>query len=206
MLDKLIVEFDRGLRTLLASPHSGRKHPDDALAEVTLNEDEKRHVIGLMRVNHCGEVCAQALYSGQSLTSRNPATVKALEHAAHEEIEHLAWCEKRIKELGGTTSALNPIWYGGSFAIGALAGMVGDNWNLGFLAETEKQVGLHLDAHLQKLPEQDVKTRAILEQMRTDEAQHADMAISHGAAELPSPIKAAMQLSSNLMTKTSYYF
>lgn len=206
MLDKLIVEFDRGLRTLLASPHSGRKHPDDDLTDVALNEDEKRHVIGLMRVNHCGEVCAQALYSGQSLTSRNPATVKALEHAAQEEVEHLAWCEQRIKALGGTTSALNPIWYGGSFALGALAGMVGDQWNLGFLAETEKQVGLHLDAHLKKLPEQDLKTRAILEQMRIDEAQHADMAISHGAAELPSPIKAAMQFSSKLMTTTSYYF
>ncbi len=206
MLDKLIVEFDRGLRTLLASAHSGRKHPDEALADAPLNDAEKQHVIGLMRVNHCGEVCAQALYSGQSLTSRNPTTVKALEKAAQEEVEHLAWCEKRIKELGGTTSVLNPLWYGGSFALGALAGLVGDKWNLGFLAETEKQVGKHLHEHLLNIPQQDTKTRAILEQMQQDEAQHAEMAVAYGAAELPIPVKVAMQMSAKLMTNTSYHF
>ena len=205
MLDRLIIEFDKGLRTLLAEAHSGRPHPGTTLEETQLNEIEKRHAANLMRVNHCGEVCAQALYSGQSLTARNQETVAALQQAAHEETEHLAWCEKRIKELGGRTSALNPLLYGSSFLLGAVAGSLGDRWNLGFLAETERQVGRHLDAHLQQLPENDSKSRAIVAQMRDDEAQHAETAIRHGAAELPAPVTAAMQAAARTMTTSTYY-
>lgn len=205
MLDKLIIEFDRGLRTIAAEARSVRPHPDKHQAESKLDDAEKRHVASLMRINHCGEVCAQALYNGQSFTSRNPEIVAALRQASQEETEHLAWCEKRIKELGGHKSLLNPLWYVGSFTLGAIAGAVGDKWNLGFLAETERQVGKHLESHLQRLPAQDEKSRAILEQMRIDEAQHADTAIAHGAAELPAPIKAAMQAVSKIMTSTTYH-
>jgi 3-demethoxyubiquinol 3-hydroxylase len=205
MLDKIIIEFDKGLRTLLAEPKSVRPHPDKAIEDVTLNADEKRHVAALMRVNHCGEVCAQALYNGQALTSRNPEVVAALKQASQEETEHLAWCEKRIKDLGSHTSVLNPAWYAGSFVLGAMAGAAGDKWNLGFLAETERQVGEHLQSHLAKLPEADHKTRAIIAQMANDEAEHAKTAIQNGAAELPAPIKGAMRLVSKLMTQTTYH-
>lgn len=205
MLDRLIIEFDKGLRTLMAEAHSGRPHPDRQLEDVTLSESEKKHAAALMRVNHCGEVCAQALYSGQSLTAGNQKTVAALQQAAREETEHLAWCEKRIKELGGRTSTLNPLLYGSSFLLGAVAGALGDRWNLGFLAETERQVGRHLESHLQKLPEKDGKSRAIIEQMRDDEAQHAETAIRHGGTELPAPVKAAMQAAARTMTTSTYY-
>lgn len=205
MLDRLIIEFDKGLRTLMAEAHSGRPHPDKQVDEVALSEHEKKHAAALMRVNHCGEVCAQALYSGQSLTARNQQTLAALQQAAREETEHLAWCEKRIKELGGRTSALNPLLYGSAFALGAVAGALGDRWNLGFLAETEHQVGRHLETHLQKLPQNDSKSRAIVEQMRDDEAQHAETAVLHGGAELPAPVKAAMQVAAKAMTSSTYY-
>jgi ubiquinone biosynthesis monooxygenase Coq7 len=205
MLDKLIIEFDKGLKTLTASAHSVRPHPDKNVQETDLSAEEKRHTLGLMRVNHCGEVCAQALYNGQSLTAKNPKIVEALQHASKEETEHLAWCEKRIHELGGRTSLLNPLWYAGSFTLGAIAGAIGDKWNLGFLAETEHQVGNHLNKHLHELSARDEKSRAILEQMKTDEAQHADTAISLGGAELPAPIKAAMKQMSKVMTLTTYY-
>lgn len=205
MLDKLIIEFDKGLKTLTASAHSVRPHPDKNVKEAELSAEEKRHALGLMRVNHCGEVCAQALYNGQSLTAKNPQIVDALQQASKEETEHLAWCEKRIHELGGHTSLLNPIWYAGSFTLGAIAGAIGDKWNLGFLAETEHQVGAHLEKHLHELPASDEKSRAILEQMKTDEAQHADTAIGLGGAELPAPIKAAMKQMSKVMTSTTYY-
>jgi 3-demethoxyubiquinol 3-hydroxylase len=207
MLDKLIIEFDKGLKTLTASAHSVRPHPDQAISEAhdDLTADEKRHSASLMRVNHCGEVCAQALYNGQALTAKNPQTVIALTQASKEETEHLAWCENRIQALGGHTSFLNPIWYASSFAIGAIAGVLGDRWNLGFLAETERQVGKHLQHHLAVLPSKDVKSRAILEQMTIDEAAHADTAINLGGAELPAPIKAAMQGMSSIMTKVTYY-
>ena len=158
-----------------------------------------------MRINHVGEVCAQALYQGQALTARNPAAREALRHAAFEEVEHLAWTEKRIRELGGRTSVFNPLWYTGSLAIGVAAGVLGDKWNLGFLRETEHQVGAHLDSHLQKLPLQDEKSRAIVAQMRDDELKHADMAEAHGAARLPLPVRAMMKLSAKVMTGTSYY-
>lgn len=205
MLDRLIIEFDRTLRTLLADAQSVRPHPDAKLVDAPLQDAEKKEAAALMRVNHTGEVCAQALYNGQSLTTRNPQTVEALRQASREETEHLAWCDKRIGELGGRKSLLNPLFYSGSFALGAMAGALGDKWNLGFLAETERQVGRHLDEHLQRLPAQDVKSRAILEQMRTDEAEHAATAVAHGAAELPKPAKAAMQLVSKVMTRTAYY-
>ncbi len=205
MLDKLIIEFDKGLKTLTASAHSVRPHPDKNVQETELSAEEKRHALGLMRVNHCGEVCAQALYNGQSLTAKNPQIVGALQQASKEETEHLAWCEKRIHALGGHTSFLNPLWYAGSFTLGAIAGAIGDKWNLGFLAETEHQVGAHLEKHLHELPASDEKSRAILEQMKTDEAQHADTAIGLGGAELPAPIKSAMKQMSKVMTSTTYY-
>ena len=206
MLDRLIIEFDKGLKTLAANAHSVRPHPDQNIQQTTeLSADEKRHAAALMRINHCGEVCAQALYNGQALTAKNPQTVRALEQASKEETEHLAWCEKRIHELGGRTSLFNPIWYAGSFTLGAIAGALGDKWFLGFLAETERQVGAHLNRHLDELPVADDKSRAILEQMKTDEAEHAATAIHLGGAELPSPVKAAMQGMSSVMTSTTYH-
>jgi ubiquinone biosynthesis monooxygenase Coq7 len=158
-----------------------------------------------MRINHSGEICAQALYQGQALTARNQEVKAALEQAAWEETEHLNWTETRIAELGGRTSLLNPLWYTGSLALGALAGALGDKWNLGFLAETERQVEKHLDSHLGLLPQQDERSRAILEQMKSDEIEHAATAVEHGGAELPLPVKAAMKLSSKIMTKTVYW-
>ncbi len=206
MLDRLIIEFDKGLKTLAANAHSLRPHPDQNIQQTTeLSADEKRHAAALMRINHCGEVCAQALYNGQALTAKNPQTVLALEQASKEETEHLAWCEKRIHELGGRTSLFNPIWYAGSFTLGAIAGALGDKWNLGFLAETERQVGAHLNRHLDELPAADDKSRSILEQMKTDEAEHAATAIRLGGAELPNPVKAAMQGMSKVMTSTTYH-
>jgi 3-demethoxyubiquinol 3-hydroxylase len=207
MLDRLIIEFDKGLKTLAATAHSVRPHPDQDITLTTeLNAEEKRHAASLMRINHCGEVCAQALYNGQALTTKNPQTMRALEQASKEETEHLAWCEKRIHELGGRTSLFNPIWYASSFTLGAIAGALGDKWNLGFLAETERQVGEHLNRHLDALPAEDHKSRAILEQMKTDEAEHAATAIHLGGAELPDAVKAAMQGMSKLMTSTTYHF
>jgi ubiquinone biosynthesis monooxygenase Coq7 len=206
MLNRFIIEFDKGLKTLAATAHSVRPYPDQNVSLSTeLNSTEKRHAAALMRINHCGEVCAQALYNGQALTTKNPQTVRALEQASKEETEHLAWCEKRIQELGGRTSLLNPIWYVSSFTLGAIAGALGDKWNLGFLAETESQVGVHLNQHLDALPANDDKSRAILEQMKIDEAEHAATAIHLGGAELPSPIKAAMQGMSKVMTSTTYH-
>jgi 3-demethoxyubiquinol 3-hydroxylase len=206
MLDRLIIEFDKGLKTLLANAHSVRPHPDQNVLQTSeLSAEERRHASALMRVNHCGEVCAQALYNGQALTAKNPQTVRALEHASKEETEHLAWCEKRIHELGGRTSLFNPIWYAGSFTLGAIAGALGDKWNLGFLAETERQVEAHLNRHLDELPAADEKSRAILEQMKTDEAAHAATAINLGGVDLPNPIKMAMQGMSKVMTSTTYH-
>lgn len=204
-LDTLIIEFDTGLRTLLAKAKSVRPHPDAEIAEATLSDAEKNHASALMRVNHTGEVCAQALYSGQALTSHSANTAAALKQAALEETEHLAWCETRIAQLGGRTSLLNPVFYAGAFSMGAIAGALGDKWNLGFVAETEKQVEAHLASHLDKLPQSDQKTRKIIEQMQQDEAHHADEAKRLGAAELPAVAKALMKHMSSLMTKSTYY-
>jgi len=204
-LDRLIGGFDRGLRTLLAPAQTVRPYPDAELADTALSAAEKKHAAGLMRINHSGEICAQALYQGQALTARDPLVQRKLEQAAWEETEHLAWTAKRVNELGGHLSVLNPVWYGGSLALGALAGLLGDRWNLGFLAETERQVGGHLQAHLCELPAQDAKSRAIVEQMYRDEIGHAEMAQQLGAAELPPPIRMAMQLSSKILTRTAYW-
>lgn len=203
-MDTLIVEFDRALRTVFAPASSVRPHPDADLPDVELPPEARRHVAGLMRVNHCGEVCAQALYQGQALTARDPATREALREAAHEEIEHLAWTESRLKELGAHKSLLNPVWYVGSLALGVTAGLIGDRWNLGFLAETERQVGAHLDSHLQQLPAADAKSRAIVRQMHADETAHAATAERLGAAPLPTPVRGAMRLMSKVMTTLSY--
>ena len=204
-LDELIIAFDKGLRTVFAPAQSLRATPGADLSEAAMTESEKAHAAALMRVNHTGEICAQALYQGQALTARNPRARDALEQAAREETEHLAWTERRIEELGGRKSLLNPAWYAGSFALGALAGLAGDRWNLGFLAETERQVVAHLDGHLRKLPEADSKSRAVLQQMKEDEARHATSAVRHGAAELPESAKAAMRLSSKVMTETAFW-
>jgi 3-demethoxyubiquinol 3-hydroxylase len=204
-IDQLINSFDTGLRTLFAASTAARPRPDASIDEPALDNKSKQHAAALMRINHVGEVCAQALYSGQALTSKNPNIVKALAHAAAEETDHLAWCEARINELGGRKSMLNPLWYAGSFTLGAVAGALDDKWNLGFLAETEKQVSNHLQNHLDQLNETDIKTRTIVEQMQQDEAAHAAEAIQLGAAELPTPVKAGMQMMSTIMTKTAYY-
>jgi len=204
-LDRLIVEFDKGLRTLFSQAHSARPYPDANLPEASMDEAEKKNAAALMRVNHSGEICAQALYQGQALTARDPAVQQTLQRAAQEETEHLAWTARRVHELGGHLSLLNPFWYTGSLAIGAVAGLLGDKWNLGFLAETERQVGHHLQSHLERLPKQDEKSRAIVAQMHTDEVGHADMAVSLGAAELPQPVQLAMKLNGKVMTGTSYW-
>lgn len=203
-LDDLITGFDKGLRTLFATAHSTRTTPGESLEGATLDDSQRRVAAALMRVNHAGEVCAQALYQGQALTARGTQARSALERAALEETEHLAWTEQRIKELGGTKSVLNPLFYAGSFAIGAASGLLGDKWNLGFLAETEHQVVKHLEGHLALLPAEDEKSRAIVDQMRADEARHATSALAYGGTELPAPVKAAMRLSSKLMTETAY--
>lgn len=203
-IDELIIGFDKGLRTLFAPARSARAIPGENLMEGDMDAAQRALAAALMRVNHSGEICAQALYQGQALTARDSKARAALEVAAQEETEHLAWTEKRIAELGGHKSLLNPLWYAGSFAIGAAAGALGDKWNLGFLAETERQVEQHLEGHLARLPEIDQKSRAIVEQMRADEARHASTARQHGGAELPAPIKAVMQASSKVMTGTSF--
>jgi len=203
-IDHVIVEFDRALRTVFASARSQRPSPALGMVEAVMNEGEKTHACGLMRVNHCGEICAQALYQGQALTSFDPAVRDALRGAANEETEHLAWTEQRIAELGGRKSLLNPLLYLGSLSLGLIAGRLGDRWSLGFLAETERQVEAHLDGHLVALPEQDVRSRQIVDQMRQDEIQHAETAVHLGAAELPDAAKFAMKMAAKLMTVTVY--
>jgi len=180
--------------------------PGQACLDLALSVRERAQSAALMRVNHVGEICAQALYQGQALTCIDSGIRQILEHAADEETEHLAWTERRIAELGGRKSLLNPLWYLGALSMGALAGKFGDAWSLGFLAETERQVEAHLDRHLTELPVQDLKSRAVVEQMRLDEIAHAETAIRLGARELPPPVKTVMKLVSRLMTRTAYYF
>jgi ubiquinone biosynthesis monooxygenase Coq7 len=179
--------------------------PGETLSEAPLDERGRALVAALMRVNHTGEICAQALYEGQALTARDTTAKGALEQAAREETEHLAWTERRIEELGGRKSLLNPLFYTTSFAIGVATGLLGDRWNLGFLAETERQVVEHLSGHLERLPAEDGKSRAILEQMREDEGRHATSALEHGAAELPAPARRAMRFASSVMTGTAFW-
>lgn len=204
-LDRILLQADSALRTLL--PFSGQpQRPSPALLQpdASLDEQDTRHVTGLMRINHTGEVCAQALYQGQALTARLPQVRSAMEHAAEEEIDHLAWCEQRIRELGGRPSVLNPLFYGLSFGVGAAAGLISDRISLGFVAATEDQVCQHLDEHLTQLPPQDEKSRAILEQMRIDEEQHSSLALKAGGLRFPAPVKFGMTLLSKVMTKTTY--
>ena len=208
-LDHLIIETDRVLRTLSGTSAQRRPTPKSTIsaqsAEIVLSEAEKKHAAGLMRVNHVGEICAQALYQAQRLTSRSQVIKEQLTQAAIEEEDHLAWCALRLKELNSRPSFLNPIWYGGSFMLGVIAGLSGDRWSLGFVAETEKQVTKHLDGHLQSLPEGDLASRAIVEQMRIEESLHQEMASEAGAATLPKVAQQGMQIASRLMTKTAYY-
>lgn len=207
LIDRFINNADRALRSVAPNAmQAQRSNPAAAHFENALDDDERRHVAGLMRVNHTGEVCAQALYQGQALTARLPDVRADMERAAREEEDHLAWCQERLNELGSHTSHLNPIWYALSFGIGAAAGAAGDKWSLGFVAETEKQVCAHLQEHLQRAPLHDEKTRAILTQMHTDEDQHRQMAEQAGAAPLPPPVRQLMSLVSKIMTHTAYRF
>jgi len=205
MLDTAIAHFDRVLRTLVARPASVRPVPGESLPEADLSLAQRSEIAALMRVNHVGEVCAQALYQGQALTARDASLRQSLEQAADEEIEHLAWTLQRIEEMGGRTSVLNPLWYGGALAMGVLAGTVGDRWNLGFLAETETQVGEHLQGHLGRVAANDLRTRAILDQMHQDETAHAALARRLGAAELPPPVRLAMKCAAKLMTSVAFH-
>ena len=205
LLDRFISETDAVMRTITNRGHSaGRASPADGHTEGEMSERERQHVAGLMRVNHVGEICAQALYQSQALTARDKNVREQMKQSAAEETDHLAWCEQRIEELGGRKSLLNPLWYAGSFAIGAAAGLAGDGWSLGFLKETEKQVEAHLEGHLEKLPPEDARSRAILDQMKVDEAKHAQMAEDSGAADLPKPVKDLMKLTADLMKAIAY--
>ena len=204
--DQLIMNADTALRTLFGEPvTTERPYPAEDISESEFSDQERKNIASLMRVNHSGEVSAQALYQGQALTTKNRDIKVKLQQAALEENDHLDWTKNRINELGSHTSLLNPLWYGGSFAIGAFAGAIGDKWNLGFLAETEHQVVEHLESHLNKLPGGDLRSRAILEQMKKDEAGHATTAIENGAAEMPPPVKTLMAAMSKVMTSSAYY-
>lgn len=202
--DRLIIQFDKAVRTVFAPAASVRPVPGASLPDVPMSAERRAQTAALMRVNHCGEVCAQALYQGQAITARDESVRTELERAAAEETEHLAWTERRIAELGGRKSLLNPVWYGSSLALGMLAGRLGDRWNLGFLAETERQVEAHLKSHLDRVPEDDARTRAILDQMTADEVAHAATAIRLGGADLPAPVKTAMRLMGRVMTTLAY--
>jgi ubiquinone biosynthesis monooxygenase Coq7 len=205
-LDRLIQGLDQALHTILGpAPAAARPNPGAPHAEAELSAAERELAGRLMRINHAGEISAQALYQGQALTARLPTVRDKMEQAASEENDHLAWTEQRIRELGTHTSLLAPAWYAGSFAIGALAGIAGDKWSLGFVVETERQVIRHLDSHLARLPAHDARDRAILEQMRDDEAHHATTALAAGGAELPAPMKSLMALTSKVMTGTAYW-
>jgi len=204
-IDRLILEFDTALRSVVGGANAGRPTPgSQSNIKHSLDAAERKHAAALMRVNHVGEVCAQALYQSQKLVARDPQIKKMLEHSAQEEIDHLAWCETRLKELDSHTSVLNPFWYVGSFAIGLAAGLAGDKWSLGFVVETEKQVEAHLENHLEKLPLEDQRSRAIVDQMRIDEIEHGQAALHAGGATLPEPIQKIMQTVSKIMTTTAY--
>ncbi len=205
-VDRLVKELDRALRAVHGlGPTSGRQSPAGDMSEAPLDERARRHAAGLMRVDHAGEIAAQALYHGQSLTARSPRVRREMNRAAVEENDHLAWCRGRLEELGSRPSRLDPLWYVSSFAIGALAGLAGDRVSLGFLAETEHQVVAHLDDHLERLPADDRRSRAILEQMRVDEGAHASAAERAGALPLPQPVRGAMRRVAKLMTGTAYW-
>jgi len=204
MVDDLVLGFDRALRTLAGVSSSIRPTPGGQLRDAEMTDDERRHAAGLMRVNHTGEVCAQALYAAQALVARNPDVRARFAQAAREEEEHLAWTQSRLTELAERTSWLNPVWYAGSFAIGIAAGLAGDRVNLGFVVETERQVEEHLTGHMEDLPTADMKSRAIVDQMRDDEARHGAMAQAAGAADLPLPVKGLMRVTASVMKALAY--
>ena len=203
-VDCLVGIVDDALRTLAGVHRTGRPSPSTGIAEAELDDLERAHAAALMRVNHVGEVCAQALYQGQALTAREPANREALAQAALEEQDHLCWSAERIAELGGRASLLNPLWYAGALAMGAAAGALGDRWNLAFLAETERQVEAHLDGHLAQLSPADRKTREVIQTMRDDEARHRATAIAMGAAQLPEPVRLGMRLMAKIMTTVAH--
>jgi ubiquinone biosynthesis monooxygenase Coq7 len=203
--DRIIGALDQALRTVVPNSTQAERPLPSAQVASTLNVRDARQAAGLMRVNHSGEVAAQALYNGQALTAKLPHVRESMQQAAREEQDHLAWCEARLKELDSHTSLLNPLWYAMSFGIGAIAGLAGDQYSLGFVAETERQVGLHLDEHLHLLPESDDRTRLILEQMHKDECHHREQAIEAGAKELPESVKTVMGVVSKVMTRSSYF-
>lgn len=203
--DRVIINLDRALRTLFGGARTtGRPNPADAVDEAELTPEERRHAAGLMRVNHAGEVAAQALYHGQALTARSRKVRESMDRSAVEENDHLAWCESRLTELGSRPSLLDPAWYLGSLTIGTLAGLAGDKWSLGFVAETEKQVVKHLEGHLQSLPPADARSRAIVDQMKEDEGHHASKATRAGGAPLPYGIRRLMKHTARVMTRTAY--
>jgi ubiquinone biosynthesis monooxygenase Coq7 len=204
LVDGLIREFDRALRTVAAANVAARPNPAGTCPESVSNPAARRHAAGLMRVNHAGEIAAQALYHGQALTARNPKVRAALLEAARDETDHLAWCEERVRELDSRTSLLAPVWYAGSFVIGALAGLTGDRTSLGFVAETEKQVVEHLESHLHELPPDDARSRRIVEQMQADEGRHGANARDAGARDLPFGVRQIMRRTARLMTRTAY--
>jgi ubiquinone biosynthesis monooxygenase Coq7 len=204
VFDDIVVSFDRALRMLAGHPASSRPTPGANLEDPDLTDDERRHAAGLMRVNHTGEVCAQALYAAQALVARDSGVRRAFAHAAREEEEHLAWTHQRLTQLQDRPSLLNPLWYAGSFAIGIAAGAAGDRGNLGFVLETERQVEEHLTAHMERLPAADAKSRAIVEQMRDDEARHGAAARAAGAVQLPFPVKGLMRVAADVMRFVAY--
>lgn len=204
MIDSVLTAADSALRTLFARPHATRALPAPARASGELTDAERREAGALMRVNHVGEVCAQALYTAQAAVARDPALRAHFIEAAHEETDHLAWTRQRLDELGARPSVLNPLWYAGAFGLGLVAGRLGDPLSLGFVAETERQVEAHLDSHLGRLPAGDSASRAVVEQMKVDEARHASQAVDAGAAELPAPAKALMRVASRVMTTLAH--
>ena len=203
-LDRLFVDAQNALETIAGSPHATRANPGADEADVVLDDADRRHAAGLMRINHVGEVCAQALYVGQAAVARDPQTRAQLQAAAQEETDHLVWCADRLRELDSRPSLLNPVWYAGSYAIGLLAGLRGDGWNLGFVVETERQVEAHLEEHLHTLPAADARSRAILKVMKDDEIRHADHAEAAGARLLPQPVPTLMAAASKLMKAVAY--
>jgi ubiquinone biosynthesis monooxygenase Coq7 len=205
-IDNLIVNIDQAVRTLFGRPKiTERSNPANGLPETELNDAERDHIARLMRINHTGEVCAQALYQGQALTAKLPTVREEMEQAAQEEVDHLVWCEQRLQELDSNPSVLNPLWYGLSFTLGAAAGAIGDKWSLGFVAATEERVCKHLRDHLKQLPADDNRSRLILQQMLEDEQKHGDKALEAGGSDFPRPVKDAMTSVSQVMTRSSYW-
>ena len=204
-IDNLLINIDTALRTATGqSVEAKRANPAGDTPEIVMDEGSRQHAAGLMRINHAGEVCAQALYAGQAATARTPKVQADMQRAADDEIDHLSWCKDRLGVLDSGPSVLDPFWYAGSFAIGAAAGLAGDGWSLGFVKETENQVEAHLEGHIEKLPPEDARSRAILEQMKLDEARHAQMAVDSGAFDLPEPVRGLMKLTAGIMKAVAY--